>query len=125
VWSLNRENRAILSDLALVARLADLDPTSRRLSSKEKLRRGIEILATTVNQIRVCLKDRDPPQKLANLLAQAQSLNAENVMIAPSNEAAESRLDLAEKLWADRAAVCDSPPAAGDPLALLMTKLEQ
>jgi tetratricopeptide (TPR) repeat protein len=124
-WSRDRENKQIRSDLAMVAKLADLDPTSRRLSSSEKFRRSSEILAMTESEIHGCLQDRPPSEKLRPLLALAQTLDAEKVKTVPSNETAESRLELAETLWADRAEACNASPASDDALAPLMRKLAQ
>jgi len=125
VLSRDRENKEVQSGLAMVARLADLDPTSRRLSSIEKYRRSTEILGLTVSEIRGCLQGRSPSENLRPLLLLAQTLEAAKIKTAPSNETAESRLELAERLWAERAEACNAAPVSDEPLALLMTKLAQ
>jgi tetratricopeptide (TPR) repeat protein len=124
-WSRNRENKETRSDLEMVARLAELDPTLRRLPSSEKFRRSSEILAMTESEIHGCLGSRLPSEELKPLLLLAQTLNAEKIKTSPSNETAESRLELAEKLWADRAEACNTSIAPDDPLGLLMRKLTQ
>jgi len=55
----------------------------------------------------------------------AQTLEAAKIKTTPSNETAESRLELAERLWAERAEACNVAPVSDEPLALLMTKLAQ
>ena len=104
-------NERIQSQLRLVARLASLDPTSRRLRTAEKYRRSVQILQLVQEELSACLQKNAPPAKPANITSPV------------TNEDAEARLDEAENLWKQRAESCKIPPATDDPLPLLMKKL--
>lgn len=90
------------SDLARMAR--DLDPTARHLTSADKLGRSNQILAMV-----------------------AAACPAPDVTLprggtaSPTNEMAEARLDVAEKLWHN----CKPADGSADLLALLMRKITQ
>jgi tetratricopeptide (TPR) repeat protein len=103
----------IQSQLEMVARLATLDPTLRRLSSAEKYRRSVAILDLVQDELDACIpyaKPAVPEKKTGSPI---------------SNEMAEARLDRAEKLWKQRNEACKQLPSPGDPLPLLMKKLSQ
>ena len=102
----------IQSQLRLVVKLASLDPTARRLSTAEKYRRSMEILQLAQSELNACLQNPQP----------AKVEKAPNVV---TNEAAEACLDRAENLWKQRNEACQQPPAADDPLPILMKKLAQ
>jgi tetratricopeptide (TPR) repeat protein len=102
----------IQSQLAMVARLATLDPTLRRLSSAEKYRRSVAILDLVQNELHVCLPNAPPPKP-------------DKTRGPINNEMAEARLDQAEELWKQRDEACKQPPLPDDPLPLLMKKLSQ
>ncbi len=106
----------IQSQLGMVAKLATLDPTVRRLSSAEKYRRSVAILDLVQQELNACL-----PKALATPApAVPQKLQG-----PVNNEMAEARLDEAEKLWKRREEDCRQPPSADDPLRLVMKKLSQ
>jgi tetratricopeptide (TPR) repeat protein len=109
----------------LADRLAELDPTSRRLGSAEKFRRSQEILSLTEDATMGCLKGQAAPQPLSDLLAVAGKLRSEKTSITPSNEAAEARLELAGQLWKARLQTCNSELSEDDPLAIIIRKIEQ
>lgn len=106
------DDPGIQSQLEVVAKLATLDPTVRRLSSAEKYRRSLVILDLAQNELNACLPN-------------APALKPEKVPAQINNEMAEEHLDQAEKLWKQREEVCKQPVAPGDPLPLLMKKLSQ
>ena len=122
---LHSDSASIRTELAVVAKLSDLDPTSRRLSSAEKFRRSVEILDMTRDSLNSCLSNRHVPDNLKPLLESADRLKSEKIKGQPSNETSEARLDLAEKLWASRGEVCSEAPRPEDPLPVLMKKLAQ
>jgi cytochrome c-type biogenesis protein CcmH/NrfG len=109
----------------LADELARLDPTSRRLMSAEKFARSSEILARVEAEAQDCLKGRAAPAELRDLLAASGKLKAERTGAMPSNEAAESRLEMAEQLWKVRLRVCAEQPGAEDAMRILMNKMEQ
>ncbi len=106
----------IQSQLGLVAQLATLDPTVRRLSSAEKYRRSVAILDLAQQELNACLHNAPAP---------AAPAQPQKVSGAINNEMAEARLDEAEKLWKQREQDCSQPSAADDPLRYLMKKLAQ
>ncbi len=109
----------------LADRLADLDPTSRRLGSAEKFRRSQDILYLTEDATLDCLKGKAPPDPLHDLLAASEKMRSEKVPASPSNEAAEARLELAAQIWKARLQACPAPPPEDDPLPIIVKKIEQ
>ena len=109
----------------LADRLAQLDPTSRRLASEEKFRRSAEILDLTEAEILGCLKAGVPAGPLGDLLADSSKLRAEKISKTPSNEAAEARLELSVQIWKQRSRACHSQPLTDDPLPIVISKIEQ
>jgi len=105
-------NEGIQSQLRMVVRLASLDPTSRRLGTREKYRRSVEILHRVQAELTAC------GQTLPEEPAPAQPGT-------PSNEMSEAILDRAENLWKQRNDACRRPSAPDDPLPLLMQKLAE
>ena len=106
------EDPRIQSQLQMVAKLATLDPTVRRLSSAEKYRRSVAIRDLAREELNACLKNAAP-------------VKPEKVVGPMTNEMAEARLDEAEKIWKQREESCKQPASADDPLPLLMKKLAQ
>ena len=102
----------------LATEMAGLDPTLRRLSSAEKLRRSILILEMARDAATRC----QPPNQV--LLETADRELSTKVRGASTNELAEERLSLAEELWQQRKANCESNPSDAV-LAKLMPKLTQ
>jgi tetratricopeptide (TPR) repeat protein len=109
----------------LADRLAELDPTSRRLQSVEKYRRSQEILDLVEGATVECLKGQTAPDPLHDLLTRSAKMRAEKTSAMPSNEAAESRLELAGEIWKARLHACAAQPPDDDLLRILITKMEQ
>jgi tetratricopeptide (TPR) repeat protein len=109
----------------LADELAKLDPTSRRLGSAEKFARSSQILYRVEDETLDCLKGQPPPDRLHDLLAASAKLRSEKTGAMPSNEAAESRLEMAEQIWKARLQACPTQPSADDPLRILIAKMEQ
>jgi tetratricopeptide (TPR) repeat protein len=108
----------------LADQLAELDPTSRRLSSREKFRRSQQILSLTEDATVNCLRGQTS-NELHDLLAAAAKLRAERAPATPTNEAAEARLELAGRIWKSRLRSCSAPPAPADSLTIIHKKIEQ
>lgn len=113
------------AELHMVSSLAVLDPTSRRLSSADKLKRSTQVLQMVLEQSTACLQTGKPPVNLQGLLDTARRLQTEKLTGPASNEASEARLEMAVKLWEARGQTCESPGAPQDPLPVLMKKLTQ
>lgn len=104
-------------------RLADLDPTPRYLSSREKLARSSEVLESVKQDIASCLEGKSPGANVSSQLDEADRLLTERVGSVVTNEQAEERLNAAESLWAARSSVCSAPPSENDPVPLIISKL--
>ena len=104
------------AQLALTKSLTDLDPTVRQLSSSEKYRRSL-------NNYQRCL---DSPvgvsaSELPPLLEQADSFLHAESPAQPTNELAETILDLAQSIWQARKKACGSSASpASDELRLII-----
>jgi tetratricopeptide (TPR) repeat protein len=106
------DDAALRSQEQMVGRLANLDPTPRRLSTAEKYSRSREILTMVSDELRACAPDAAP-------MAAAPKPKA------ITNELSESVLADAERLWRARNDACKQAPEPFDPLPLLMKKLSQ
>ena len=111
-------NAALIQEADTARSAHELDPTSRHLASEEKLTRSNRILSMTIDAMQGCSSD-------FVAFDSAQKLIAEKVPRAPTNEMAETRLDLAERLWQGRRPFCNSAPDEARVLAVLIHKLEQ
>jgi tetratricopeptide (TPR) repeat protein len=83
----------------LCAAALGLDPTVRGLSSREQRRRDKTLLADVRQELAAC-----------NATSPATSVDSDD-------------LELAERLWRQRATACTSPPRPDSPVARVMTKL--
>ena len=119
------DDSVLTSRLELVSKLTALDPTSRRLSSSEKIVRSDRLLQLTNEDLQRCAQSHPEEQTLAPLIAKADSQM--NVKRRPvTNESAEALLDLAQGLWTARQRVCGAPNSQSSGLLLiLMRKLQQ
>jgi tetratricopeptide (TPR) repeat protein len=113
------------AQMELADQLARLDPTPRRLGSQEKFRRSQEVLSLVENATLDCLKGRTVPDNVNGLLSESATMRAEKTGATPSNEAAESRLELAVQIWKARLKACPAKPAEDDPLRIVIAKMEQ
>jgi predicted Zn-dependent protease len=117
------EDAAIQQRLEFAARLSALDPTLRRLPSKEKFNRSNEVLELAKEDLAACTHDGKTKQMIVPLLTMA---NRQQMVKRPmTNESAEALLALAEDLWRARIQVCGQPSSRNEPLPLLMQKIAQ
>jgi len=115
-----KPNDAALSTLYRAATEAiELDPTPRRQTSQAKYWRSMRILELAANRLTAC---KELPPKARAELDEAATARAAKPPRDFSNELAESRLSLAERLWHDANQLCGKPSPA-DPLSLIMSKL--
>jgi tetratricopeptide (TPR) repeat protein len=112
---LNPADSAARKRLELASSMTALDPTPRRLSSKEKYARSMRILELARNAFQACGRTDD-------LLTPANAALSARTQPDFTNELAEQRLSLAEKLWKARPASCDGND---EPLRLIIEKLAQ
>jgi tetratricopeptide (TPR) repeat protein len=111
----NPEDSEARKRLELASSMTALDPTPRRLSSKEKYARSMRILELARNAYQACGQSSD-------LLAPANAALSAKAQPPFTNELAEQKLSLAEKLWKARPVSCEP---SDERLHLIMEKLAQ
>ncbi len=117
---------SIISRLKFAAMLSGMDPTPRRLASREKFERSGKVLGLARDSLARCLEGREASDEDQERLKQAEKALAEATRATPTNERSEDRLTLAEQLWRARVAACGASTGdAADPLPPLMYKLTQ
>jgi tetratricopeptide (TPR) repeat protein len=115
---------SIQKRLQLVSTLTGLDPTVRRLTSKEKFARSTRLLGLVKADLVQCAQAKHAGQTLQPLISEVERQQRSTRSV--TNESAESLLDLTERLWQARLQACGTPASAAmDPLPLLMSKVRQ
>jgi tetratricopeptide (TPR) repeat protein len=110
--------------LQLASTLYQLDPTPRRLTSREKYERSVRVLGLARSALAACVQNAGAGHEIQPLLLKAEQ--QEKVRRAVTNEMAEARLDLATELWQARLRICSAPDSSGnDPLPVLMHKISE
>ena len=97
-------NVQILNRLDLAATMAALDPTLRRLTSREKYERSVRLLRAARDSMLHC----ESPEKISG---NTDLDEADRTLKKPppshvTNEAAEDVLELVERIWRDRVIDC-------------------
>jgi len=116
--------RAGIDCLELSTDVLARDPTIRGLGPNQRFRRSLMLLRQTLDEATNCLPQPPDPAAQALLDSAAQAL-AERVPAIREAEAAESDVDLAEKLWQVRKKSCGTPPSPDSPLTLVLAKMAQ
>lgn len=107
--------------IQLAGSVAELDPTLRRLTSKEKFDRAVRVLQLALDALKQCGRGDG-----AEATAGAEKLLAARVRGNPANELAEQRLSTAEQIWQMRIDACGaSTSVEEEPLRLVMAKIAQ
>jgi tetratricopeptide (TPR) repeat protein len=117
------DNQAARKSLGLSNELLTLDPMLRGLGQEERFRRSLKLVELTQGEVGQCAGPQPAPE-LQELLDMASKALKAHVSAARQSDAADSNLDLAERLWA-RWKECQPPPAADSPLALVMARIAQ
>jgi tetratricopeptide (TPR) repeat protein len=117
-------SQAIQARLDLASNMAALDPTVRRLTSREKYERSVRLLQTARDSLVRCA----PPEKIAGDLGLEE---AERTLKKPApsyvtNEAAEDLLGLAERIWHTRLRDCGAAVSPEEePVERIISALSQ
>ncbi len=109
--------------LAKVNVILSLDPTSRRVSVRERFRRSRTVLAETVLLFEKCSGARKPGTDQVLLLESGHKHLAAEVLAAERAEATDSNIQLSLALWSEKGKLCGPPPSDEEALARLMEKL--
>jgi tetratricopeptide (TPR) repeat protein len=112
-FRMNPGDASIRHEMQLVSALSAIDPTPRRLPSREKYSRSVRILRLVRDSASAC------GSQSAELAEAERMVNLKHA--DTSNEAAEQVLQLAESLWRKHPASCAAPEV----LPVLMQKLAQ
>ena len=113
--------------------MVDLDPTTRRLSTRETHRRSRELLERSLAALEFCI-DPTPgsdlsrfvgplPPDLDGLIYSAREITTDKMRQRPTEESIELNISLAESLWARRKDRCPDTPVVDEPLSLVMERL--
>lgn len=107
--------------IEMISAVTELDPTPRRLASREKYNRSMRLVSLASEALRACRT----PESVAGetLLKEADQLKTKRIEGPITNEFSESRLKLAEDLWGTRLTACTSSPSEDDPLSWVMNRL--
>ncbi len=117
-------NPAILTRLDLATNMAGLDPSLRRLTSREKYNRSVRLLQAARDSFNHC----SPPEKVTGNLDLEQADQTLKSRAPPyvTNEAAEELLGLAERIWRTRLRDCGSAVSpAEEPVDRVISALSQ
>ncbi len=118
-------DQTLIQRLQLASMLNSLDPTPRRLPSREKFERSVRILDLARADLAHCMENGPATPEAQGLLDAADRLRAQTVKGPVTNELSESRLSAAEELWRERISTCGPSSRGNDPLPLLLHKLNQ
>jgi tetratricopeptide (TPR) repeat protein len=111
----------------LARRLTELDPTPRRLSSIEKYRRSMIILQRAADVLERCstqTQGRSSEESVQLQAAVAKALTRKT-RTTITNEVAEEKLSLAERLWRARVEPCAAGSSKDELLELIMEKIAE
>ena len=123
VLRLDPENQTARKRLDLANELMTLDPTLRGLGQEERYRRSLKLVEMTQAGASQCA-GASPAPELKDLLDTAAKALTAHLSPAHQSDAADTNLDLAERLWASRKE-CKPPPGGDSPLALVMARIAQ
>lgn len=113
----------IATRLQFAAQLSELDPTPRRLASKDKFERSKKVLELAKTDLRICGQLKGAMVKLQPALDDVEM--KEKQLHGMDNVSAEVLLDFAQSLWRSRQQTCTTPVPESDPLPLLIHKIGQ
>lgn len=109
----------------LIAEILSLDPTIRRLSTREQYRRSTVLLERATDLLRECVESMpQPPSSAAQALAAGQARLKARVT-RPDSEAVELNLFALDKVWTARNETCPQQPVTDKALSILAERLTQ
>ena len=117
-------NPEVGKQLQFVNSLEQMDPSPRRLASREKYRRSLALLQTARNSLTTKCARAVSEEDARPALEQADAALASKPPVQVTNEVSESLISLAEQLWSAETRACPAVIQPDDPLALLMDKLK-
>lgn len=118
------KDSSIAAGLATADTVLALDPTQRGLATAEQYQRSRRVLELTLAAADSCAGATLPASE-REVLDSARGVLNRKAPHARRRDALEANLDLAERVWQVRRRECAAPPAAGDPLALVLARIAQ
>jgi len=117
---------AVEREVDLARTMTLIDPTSRSLSSADKYARSMAIVKLAYDALSSCTAGRNVPADVEQMLAGTQNLFSSRKPGPITNELAEARLALAQRLWQARLRICGaSTSSAEESLRLILAKLSR
>ncbi len=120
VLRFNPGDRAAAGRLDLCNRVLAFDPAMRGIGVAERFRRSRVLLQLTLDAA-ACLGPNPAPLS-GQLVEDAHKTLKQPVSAAGQDQAAETNLDLAGRLWQTRKSGCKPVPDPDDPLGLVLAK---
>jgi len=110
--------------LRFASMLERMDPTPRRLSSAEKYRRSTALLAAARDSVTSNCPAAESDGNTKPLIDLSEQVLQARPRGPLTNEASETVISLAERLWNSEMVVCGTRQRPDDPAPLLMEKLK-
>lgn len=116
------DDDAVRWRLALVTRVAQLDPTSRRLPFRERLSRSRKVLSLALDELNHCTAGQENAE-FSGLVNRAQTaLSSKGTR---DEDSIETALSAAEDAWSYVQRACPASAGREDALALVMSRIQQ
>lgn len=119
--ALDASDASVLERLQFCNRIVELDPTFRRVGTRERYRRSETLAIRALEELRRCGTGLE---RFADEIARAESLDG-SLRRGGAEDSVEENIALAESLWAARMELCPQLPPADEPLRLVLEKLAQ
>jgi tetratricopeptide (TPR) repeat protein len=121
---LQPDNPQIQARLDLAAEMATLDPTLRRLASREKYGRSVRLLQAARDSLSACAPSGEFTGNLD--MTEADRLLQQRAPLQVTNEASEDLLALAERIWHARLRACGAAISPEEePVSRIISALSQ
>lgn len=119
--ALDASDATVLERLQFCNRIVELDPTFRRVGTRERYRRSETLVVRALAELRRCGTGLE---RYADEIGRAESLDG-SLRRGGAEDSVEENLALAEALWAARIELCPQLPPEDEPLRLVLEKLAQ
>jgi tetratricopeptide (TPR) repeat protein len=119
--ALDPKDASVLERLRLCNRIVELDPTFRRVGTRERYRRSEALATRALAELRRC---ETGLERYSDQIALAEKLDG-SLPRGGAEDSAEENIALAESLLAARVALCPDLPPRDEPLRLVLEKLAQ
>lgn len=119
--ALDASNSSVLERLQFCNRIVELDPTFRRVGTRERYRRSEALAVRALEELRRCGTGLE---RFADEVERAENLDG-SLRRGGAEDSVEENIALAESLWAARMELCPQLPPEDAPLRLVLEKLAQ